>query len=282
MNETLSKIKKLIMEADSILIGAGSGLSISAGIKYSGEEFEKEFKPFIKKYHFTDLYTASFYNFNSEEEKWGFFAKFIKYADTGRNALPLYQNLYKLVKNKEYFVLTTNVDEQFLRAEFDKNKYFATQGSYSKLQCSIPCHNKLYDNTALVEKMIKSTNNELKIPTDLIPKCPICKEKMEVNLRKDANFVQDDEWYRENNNYNNFLKDNKDKNVVLLELGVGFNTPGIIRFPFEQMTAKNKNWNLVRINKETTKNLITDIENKTVLVEDDINNVINNLICTIK
>lgn len=282
MDQKLDKVKKLKDSSDAILIGAGSGLSTSAGIKYSGEEFAKEFKQFIEKYHFMDLYTASFYDFPSEKEKWAFFAKFIKFADTGRDPLPLYKNLFNIVKNKEYFVLTTNVDDQFLRAGFDKNKYFATQGSYSKLQCSVPCHNKLYDDTELVDKMIENTDENLKIPSELVPKCPVCNGNMEVNLRKDDTFVQDDEWYRESKNYDEFLKNNKDKKVLLLELGVGFNTPGIIKFPFEQMTLQNKDWNLVRINQENAQNWFENIDDRSILFKDDINQIINELAETIK
>mgnify|MGYP004592306799 FL=1 len=276
MKKTLNDIKKLIEQADCILIGAGAGLSTSAGINYAGEEFKKEFAPFIKKYGFTDLYTASFYEFETEEEKWAYFAKHIKFADTGRKATPLYKNIYELVKNKSYFVITTNVDDQFEKAGFEKNKIFATQGSYSKLQCSKACHNKLYDNTELVNRMIEETDCNLKIPTNLVPICPVCKERMEVNLRKDAYFVQDENWYKQSKAYEDFVNNAKDKKVILLELGVGFNTPIIIRFPFEQMTMQNKNWNLVRINKD---NVITwnDIEEKSILIQEDIANIINKL-----
>lgn len=276
MKKTLNDIKKLIEQADCILIGAGAGLSTSAGINYAGEEFKKEFAPFIKKYGFTDLYTASFYEFETEEEKWAYFAKHIKFADTGRKATPLYKNIYELVKNKSYFVITTNVDDQFEKAGFEKNKIFATQGSYSKLQCSKACHNKLYDNTELVNRMIEETDCNLKIPTNLVPICPVCKERMEVNLRKDAYFVQDENWYKQSKSYEYFVNNAKDKKVILLELGVGFNTPIIIRFPFEQMTMQNKNWNLVRINKD---NVITwnDIEEKSILIQEDIANIINKL-----
>lgn len=273
----IESIKKLIKNADCILIGAGAGLSLSAGINYSGEEFKKEFAPFIKKYHFTDLYTSSFYEFETEEEKWAYFAKDIKFADTGRAATSLYENIYKLVKNKPYFVITTNVDEQFEKAGFDKSKIFATQGSYSKLQCAKACHNKLYDNVELVEKMIEQTDSNLKIPSELVPICPVCEEKMEVNLRKDAYFVQDENWYKQNKAYENFVENIKDKKVVLLELGVGFNTPIIIRFPFEQMTMQNKNWNLVRINKDNIMTWI-NINDKAILMQDDINNVIKRLL----
>ncbi len=276
MKKTLNDIKKLIEQADCILIGAGAGLSTSAGINYAGDEFEKEFAPFIKKYGFTDLYTASFYEFETEEEKWAYFAKHIKFADTGRKATPLYKNIYELVKNKSYFVITTNVDDQFEKAGFEKNKIFATQGSYSKLQCSEACHNKLYDDTELVNRMVEETDYNLKIPTNLVPICPVCKERMEVNLRKDAYFVQDENWYKQSKAYEDFVNNAKDKKVILLELGVGFNTPIIIRFPFEQMTMQNKNWNLVRINKD---NVITwnDIEEKSILIQEDIANIINKL-----
>ena len=276
MKKTLNDIKKLIEQADCILIGAGAGLSTSAGIDYAGDEFKKEFAPFIKKYGFTDLYTASFYEFETEEEKWAYFAKHIKFADTGRKATPLYKNIYELVKNKSYFVITTNVDDQFEKAGFEKNKIFATQGSYSKLQCSEACHNILYDDTELVNRMVEETDYNLKIPTNLVPICPVCKERMDVNLRKDAYFVQDENWYKQSKAYEDFVNNAKDKKVILLELGVGFNTPIIIRFPFEQMTMQNKNWNLVRLNKD---NVITwnDIEEKSILIQEDIANIINKL-----
>ena len=214
MKKTLNDIKELIEQADCILIGAGAGLSTSAGINYAGDEFKKEFAPFIKKYGFTDLYTASFYEFETEEEKWAYFAKHIKFADTGRKATPLYKNIYELVKNKSYFVITTNVDDQFEKAGFEKNKIFATQGSYSKLQCSEACHNKLYDNTELVNRMIEQTDSNLKIPTNLVPICPVCKERMEVNLRKDAYFVQDENWYKQSKAYEDFVNNAKDKKVT--------------------------------------------------------------------
>lgn len=158
-----------------------------------------------------------------------------------------------------------------------KIKYFGAQGSYSKLQCSKACHNKLYDNIELVNKMIEQTDSNLKIPSNLIPVCPVCGEKMEVNLRKDAYFVQDDNWYTQNKAYENFIDDIRDKKVVLLELGVGFNTPIIIRFPFEQMTLQNEKWNLVRINKDNVVNWF-DIEDKSILIQDDIDNVIGKLL----
>jgi len=221
-SEKINRIKELISDSEYILIGAGSGLSTAAGIDYAGEEFKRDFKDFINKYHFTDLYTASFYNFQTEEEKWAYFAKHIYFADTGREAMMLYKKIFELLKDKNYFIITTNVDDQFYRAGFDKDKVFDVQGSYSKIQCSKACHNKLYDVTDTVLEMINNTDESLKIPTRLVPICPVCGENMDVNLRKDVNFVQDDNWYKKDMYYNNFLDIAESKKTVLLELGVRF------------------------------------------------------------
>ncbi len=277
-NVKILKIKELIKNSNCILIGAGAGLSASAGLDYSGERFENNFAEFIKKYGFTDMYSATFYDFESQEEKWAYFAKHIYMNDVGIEATDLYKKVLKLVREKEYFVITTNVDDQFEKAGFNKEKIFATQGSYKKIQCKASCHNKLYDDSELVKEMICNTNQDLKIPSNLVPKCPVCGENMEVNLRKDAYFVQDNNWYMQAKKYSEFLDKNKDKDLVLLELGVGFNTPGIIRFPFEQMTYQNKNWKLVRINRENTMNYFFDIDNKSILIEDDIKSVIKKIL----
>lgn len=277
ISKKITKISNLIKESDYILIGAGSGLSTAAGIEYFGERFYKNFADFIKKYHFTDMYSSAFYDFKTQEEKWAYFAKHIYLNNVGMEATDTYKKLLKLVKNKEYFVLTTNVDDQFEKAGFDKKRIFATQGSYRYIQCSQACHNKLYDDSDLVKEMIAKTNEDLKIPTKLVPKCPICGEDMDVNLRKDAYFVQDEHWYEQNEKYGEFLDKAKDKKVVLLEFGVGFNTPGIIRFPFEKMTFENENWNLVRFNKDNP-SVYLDIEDKTTGIFENINDVLKELL----
>lgn len=277
ISKKITKISNLIKESDYILIGAGSGLSTAAGIEYFGERFYKNFADFIKKYHFTDMYSSAFYDFKTQEEKWAYFAKHIYLNNVGMGATDTYKNLLKLVKNKEYFVLTTNVDDQFEKAGFDKKRIFATQGSYRYIQCSQACHNKLYDDSDLVKEMIAKTNEDLKIPTKLVPKCPICGEDMDVNLRKDAYFVQDEHWYEQDEKYGEFLDKAKDKKVVLLEFGVGFNTPGIIRFPFEKMTFENENWNLVRFNKDNP-SVYLDIEDKTTGIFENINDVLKELL----
>ena len=219
MNKTLDQIKKIIDEADSILIGAGSGLSTAAGINYGGEDFKKNFTPFIKKYGFSDLYTSSFYDFSTQEEYWAYWSKHIDYANTGRAGTDLYKRIYELVKDKEYFVVTTNVDDQFYKTGFDKEKIFRVQGSYRYIQCSRACHDKLYDDKEMVDKMIGSIDDNLKVPSKLVPTCPVCGENMEPNLRKDAYFVQDELWYKQSDAYEKFIEDNKDKKVVLLEFG---------------------------------------------------------------
>lgn len=269
------KAKQLIEKAEYVLIGAGAGLSTAAGLEYSGESVERNFKEYIEKYHFEDLYTASFYDFNTQEEKWAFWAKLIKLNRFNEKPFELYQKLLDLVKDKEYFVITTNVDGQFENAGFDKNKIFAVQGDYALLQCENACHNKTYNNKELVNQWLENTV-DLKVPTKLVPKCPVCGGNMEMNLRKDANFVQDENWYKQADKYDKFLANAKNKNLVLLELGVGFNTPGIIRFPFEQMAYNEPKTMLIRINKDYPQTMM-EINNKSVLFNENINMLINDL-----
>lgn len=274
-NKRILEVKNLINKADYILIGAGAGLSTAAGLDYSGKRFEDNFGEFIEKYHFTDMYTAGFYDFNTEEEKWAFWAKHMYLNDIGIGSTKLYKDVLNLVKDKKYFVITTNVDDQFYKAGFDKEKVFAMQGSFKYIQCSKACHNKLYDATDLVKEMINKTK-DCKIPTELVPVCPVCGEKMEVNVRIDANFIQDENWYKQDKRYGEFLDKSQDKNLLLLEIGVGFNTPGIIRFPFEQMVYNNVNTHLVRINKDYAF-ASKEIEDKTILFNEDTNKIVEDL-----
>ena len=274
-NLRIIKAKQMIGDADFIIIGAGSGLSSAAGLEYSGESFETNFKDFIKKYNFTDLYSASFYDFKTQEEKWAFFAKMIEVNRYNKTPLKLYEELYKIVKDKNYFILSTNVDGQFYNSGFDENKIFEVQGDYGYLQCENACHNKLYDNKELVHKWIENTK-DCKIPSELVMKCPVCGGNMDMNLRKDANFVQDEKWYVQAERYKEFLKEAENKNVVLLEIGVGFNTPGIIRYPFEQMVKANDKIRLIRINKDYPMPML-DIRNKTVSFDENANKVIKDL-----
>ena len=243
------KLKKLINDADYILIGAGAGLSTAAGLEYSGKRFYDNFPEYMKKYGFTDMYTSMFYPFKSPEERWAYFAKHVYVNNTGMEGTYLYKKLYELIKDKDYFVITTNTDDQFLKSGFDKERFFRTQGSYSKLQCSKACHNKLYDNEELILEMIEKTDEDLKIPSELVPKCPVCGEEMDLNLRKDNFFVEDDEWHKQNQAYIDFRKKALNGKLLLLEFGIGFNTPIIIRFPFDQLLKSYENINLARFNR---------------------------------
>ena len=274
--ENYLKIKDLINNADAILIGAGAGLSSSAGIDYSKESFNKFFPELVSAYGMTDMYTSSFYDFDSEEERWSYWAKHINYSFMAPPPLTAYKELYEIVKNKNYFVLTTNVDGQFHKSGFDKSKVFEVQGSYGKMQCSVGCHNKLYDNTKLVKKMLESKDN-LRVDSNLVPYCPVCNERMEINIRKDAFFVEDDNWKQLNKNYDKFLKDNINKKMILIELGVGYNTPGIIRYPFEQFAYKYDNITLIRINDKYT-DIAFELKNQAICIKEDCAKAIHNIL----
>ena len=272
----ISKIKKLLSEADYILIGAGAGLSTAAGNTYSGERFEKNFKPFIKKYkyYFPDLYTSGFYNFKTEEEKWAYWSKHIYIANTGLPELPLYKKLYNYLENskKDYFIITTNVDDCFYKVGFRPNKIFTPQGSYKKLQCKYACHPGLYDYTKKVEVMIKNIDeNNCTIPSWLVPKCPKCGGTMFCNIRGDKYFVEGDAFNYGKKKYSEFIEKIQRKKEVLLELGVGFNTPTIIRVPFEKMTSQNENFHLIRFNMDELACTI-DLGDKITLVPGDMAN----------
>ena len=273
--DRILKVRDLLKEADYVLIGAGAGLSTAAGMEYSGESFEKNYREFIDKYYFDNLYSASFYDFKTQEEKWAFFAKMIKLNRYNDKPLQLYQELYELVCSKDYFVLSTNVDGQFYNSGFDAERVFEIQGDYCFLQCENACHDKLYYNKELVEKWIQNTK-DCKILSDLVMKCPVCGGNMDMNLRKDANFVQDKNWYVQAKKYEEFINNAKDKKMVLLEIGVGFNNPGIIRFPFERMTEENEDTYLVRINKEYP-SAILDINDKLVSFNENVSKIIGDL-----
>lgn len=248
-------------------------MSESAGIHYSGEKFERDFKDYIKKYKITDLYTSSFYPFKTEEERWAYWSKHIYFSYYENKKTQTYQDILSLVKGKEYFVITTNCDGQFLNNGFDPNRVFEVQGSYSKLQCENGCHNKLYDNEKLIFDMLSNTDANLKIPSDLVPKCPVCGGRMSPNLRCDEHFIEDKNWNDSKNNYINFVENSVGKKVLLLEFGIGFNTPGIIRFPFEKMTFMNSNTKLIRFNKQYP-NVPKEIKDRSIEVNEDINEVI--------
>lgn len=245
--EKIEKLKKLLTEADAVVIGAGSGLSTSAGLTYSGERFERYFSDFIAKYHIPDMYSGGFYPFESLEEYWAWWSRHIYYNRYIDAPKPVYHDLLALVKDKDYFVLTTNVDHQFQKAGFDKKRLFYTQGDYGLWQCTRPCHRKTYDNEETVRRMI-AEQKDMKVPEALVPRCPICGRPMTMNLRSDDSFVQDEGWHAAAERYSEFLRRHKGLKTVFLELGVGGNTPVIIKYPFWRLTGENPNAAYVCIN----------------------------------
>ena len=267
MNE-IEKIKSVLENAEALVIGAGAGLSTSAGFTYSGERFEKYFSDFQARYGFSDMYTGGFYPYKTLEEHWAYWSRYIminRYMDA---PIPVYEELFKLVKDKNYFVITTNVDHCFQKAGFDKSRLFYTQGDYGLFQCSEPCHKKTYDNEEQIRAMYES-QKDMKIPTELLPKCPVCGKPMSMNLRADDTFVEDEGWHRAALRYEDFLNGNKDKNIVYLELGVGGNTPGIIKYPFWNMTYSNPKAKYICINKGEAV-VPKEIENQSICVDNDI------------
>lgn len=235
----VERLKQEIETADAIVIGAGAGLSTSAGMSYGGERFEKYFSDFRKKYGIQDMYSGGFYPYETLEEYWAWWSRHIMVNRYEAGIGKPYCDLLAIVRDKDYFVLTTNVDHQFQLAGFDKKRLFYTQGDYGLWQCSKPCHQKTYDNEAAVRQMA-AQQKDMKIPEELIPKCPVCGAPMTMNLRCDMAFVQDDGWYAAAGRYDDFIRRHRGLHVLFLEIGVGANTPGIIKYPFWQMTVKNR------------------------------------------
>ena len=237
-SDKIKKLKDEIVQADAVMIGAGSGLSTSAGFTYSGERFRKYFGDFAEKYGISDIYSGGFYPYPTLEEYWAWWSRHIyynRYVDMSR---PVYQTLLELVKDKDYFVITTNVDHCFQKAGFDKKRLFYTQGDYGLWQCSGPCHQETYGNEAIVAKMLAEQRN-MRIPTELIPYCPKCGRPMTMNLRSDDTFVEDKGWRDAAKRYEDFIRRHEGLRVLYMELGVGANTPVIIKYPFWKMTARN-------------------------------------------
>lgn len=294
----IERLRQLLQNADAVVIGAGAGLSTAAGFQYAGERFRKYFGDFGQKYHFSDMYAGGFYPYSSPEESWSFWSRNIYINRFMQAPSSVYADLFELVQHKDYFVLTTNVDHQFQKAGFDKNRLFYTQGDYGLWQCSRPCHKRTYNNKDKVMKMliaqgfsiggrgellVPETESggtdydqlRMRIPSDLIPYCPVCGEPMTMNLRSDDRFVEDEGWHQASERYVAFLR-NRKAEVLFLELGVGYNTPGIIKYPFWQMTAKDPDAVYACINKEEAF-CPEEIRDRAVCIDADIGTVIKEL-----
>ncbi|MBQ1817093.1 MAG: Sir2 silent information regulator family NAD-dependent deacetylase [Clostridia bacterium] len=289
----INKLKKALEESDAVIIGAGAGLSTSAGFIYTGERLEKYFSDFVGKYHFEDMYSGGFYAMRwPAEELWAYWSRYIyinRYMDPPK---PVYGELFGLVKDKDYFVLTTNVDHCFQKAGFDKHRLFYTQGDYGLWQCSKPCHDKTYDNEETVRKMVlaqgftieedgtltvpEGAALKMTVPTELVPRCPVCGEPMSMNLRADDTFVEDEGWHTASQRYSDFLRRHKDLKVLFLETAVGWNTPGIVKFAFWQMTNAwpDAVYACLNYNEAYAPD---EIKEKSILINGDIGEILNKL-----
>lgn len=295
-NEEIIKLHEILDSAECVVVGAGAGLSASAGFSYSGGRFRKYFSDFEAKYHFHDMYSGGFADFSSLEEKWAYWSRFIyinRYMDA---PLPVYEKLFELVRSNDYFAITTNVDHCFQKAGFDKKRLFYTQGDYGLFQCCVPCHKKTYDNEEIVRKMLisqgfgfKDSENKkdgglifpenplkMEIPSELVPHCPVCGKPMSMNLRCDGTFVEDDGWHEAAKKYQDFLEKHKNARTLFLELGVGGNTPGIIKYPFWNLVHQNKNAFYASLNMEKEE-IPIEIKARSVLIKGDIFDIIKEI-----
>ncbi len=275
-SDEIRRLKEALGTASAVVIGAGAGLSASAGFVYTGERFEKYFSDFAEKYGFRDMYSGGFYPYASLEEYWAYWSRYIyinRYTDAPK---PVYRELLALVREKDYFVITTNVDHCFQKAGFDKDRLFYTQGDYGLFQCSEPCRRETFENEGVIRQMVER-QKDMRVPSDLLPVCPHCGKPMAMNLRADDKFVEDDGWRRAAERYEAFLRAWEGRCVLFLELGVGYNTPVIIKYPFWRMTARNPNAVYACINYGEAV-CPADIAGRSICIDADIAAVITELL----
>ena len=271
----MERLKAALQDCDAVVIGAGAGLSTAAGFTYTGERFEQHFSDFAQKYGIQDMYSGGFYPFPTQEEFWAYWSRYIfinRYQDAPKS---VYDDLLKLVADKDYFVITTNVDHCFQKAGFDKKRLFYTQGDYGLFQCSEPCCQETFENEAMIREMV-TRQEDMKVPTELLPVCPRCGKPMTMNLRSDNKFVEDEGWHRAAERYENFLRTREGQKILFLELGVGYNTPVIIKYPFWKMTAKNPNATYVCINQGQAV-CPQEIERQAICIDADIGSALRGL-----
>lgn len=275
-NDDARRLLEAIEEAGTIVVGAGAGLSTSAGFVYSGERFECYFADFIGEYGFTDMYSAGFYPFETPEERWAYWSRYIWYNRYVSTPKGTYEKLLGLLEGKNYFVLTTNVDHRFQLAGFPKDRLFYTQGDYGLWQCSVPCHARTYDNYETVKLMMEQ-QRDMRVPSELVPRCPKCGAEMSMNLRADDTFVEDVGWYEAARRYHGFTEACGQGKVLYLELGVGMNTPVIIKYPFWRSTAANLQATYACINYGEAHAPI-QIKDRSILINADIDAVLSELL----
>ena len=274
-SEAIERLRDALGDAETVVIGAGAGLSTSAGFVYDGERFQRYFADFAAKYGFRDMYSGGFYPYNTPEEHWAYWSRYIyvnRYMDAPK---PVYSRILDLVKDKDYFAITTNVDHCFQKAGFDKKRLFYTQGDYGLFQCGEPCCQETFENEDRIRQMWER-QRDMRIPSELLPVCPRCGRPMTMNLRADDRFVEDEGWHRAAERYANFLRTRGNMRVLYLELGVGYNTPVIIKYPFWRMTAQNPKATYACINYGEAV-CPKEIEDRAICINADIGNALNDL-----
>ena len=265
------KLRSALQGADAVVVGAGAGLSTSAGFVYNGERFQQYFCDFASKYGFSDMYSGGFYPYATLEEYWAYWSRYI-WVNRYMNApKPVYEDLLALVKDKDYFVITTNVDHQFQKAGFDKHRLFYTQGDYGLFQCS----QKTYDNEETVRQMMEQQRN-MRVPSELVPRCPVCGRPMTMNLRSDDTFVENEGWHRAAERYSEFLRRHKGLKTLFLDLGTGMNTPTIVKFSFWRMANEWPDAAYACINLGEAY-APKEIEAKSICINADIGSVLNQI-----
>lgn len=274
--ETSSGIERLcraIAEADAILIGAGAGMSTAAGLTYAGRRFDDNFADFRDRFGITDMYSGGFYPFPDAETLWAWWSRHIYVNRYDVEAGKPYCDLLDLVRDRDYFVITTNVDHQFQLAGFDKGRLFYTQGDYGLFQCSSPCTQETYDNEAAVREMVERQKG-MRVPSELIPRCPRCGRPMTTNLRIDSRFVEDEGWHAAAARYDDFCHRHEGMKMLYLELGVGMNTPVIIKYPFWSAVDENLNstYACVNMGEACAPEAIKD---RSILIDGDIAEVLH-------
>ena len=274
-SDAIERLRRGIAEADAVVVGAGSGLSTASGMTYSGERFESNFADFIGRYGYRDMYTAGFYPYPTPEEFWAYWSRHIHLNRYAQDAGPAYRRLRDLMSGKDCFVITTNVDHCFQKAGFDVSRLFFTQGDYGLWQCAKPCHQRTYDNEAPVRRMVAEQRN-MRIPSELVPRCPRCGGPMANNLRIDDTFVEDEAWHLAASRYRDFLREHEGARVLFLELGVGWNTPGIIKYPFQRMAVRNERAVYACVNLGEVA-APRELEGRSILVDGDIGEVLREL-----
>lgn len=275
-SDKAEKVRRLLDGADAVMIGAGAGLSESAGLNYGGERFRRHFSDFEVKYGFHDMYSGGFYDYPSPEEYWAFWSRYVMINRYSEIPGTVYYDLLELMHGREYFILTTNVDHCFQRAGFEKERIFYTQGDYGLFQCSVPCRQETFWNEAVIARMY-SEQKDMRVPSELIPKCPYCGSPMTMNLRADDRFVEDAGWRRAAKRCEDFVAKHENSRMLFLELGVGYNTPGIIKYPFIKMTLKTPDAAYVCVNREAFP-VPEGIADRSVCAEGDIGEFIKELL----